>query len=52
MAKVILAGGSSFALLNPSLFDLPMMTTAELFQAHGELHEWIVSNMSLRLANR
>ena len=34
------------------VLDLPTMTKAELFQARGELHEWIVNNISLRLANR
>ncbi len=34
------------------VLDLPTMTKAELFQARTELHEWIVDNISLRLANR
>lgn len=34
------------------VFDLPTMTKAELFQARGELREWIVNNISLRPANR
>ena len=34
------------------VLDLPTMTKEELFQARTELHEWIVENISLRLANR
>jgi anaerobic magnesium-protoporphyrin IX monomethyl ester cyclase len=34
------------------VLDLPTMTKEELFQARTELHEWIVDNISLRLANR
>ena len=34
------------------VLDLPTMTKTELFQARTELHEWIVDNISLRLANR
>lgn len=34
------------------VLDLPTMTKDELFQARTELHEWIVENISLRLANR
>jgi radical SAM superfamily enzyme YgiQ (UPF0313 family) len=34
------------------VLDLPTMTKKELFQARTELHEWIVDNISLRLANR
>ena len=34
------------------VLDLPTMSKEELFQARTELHEWIVENISLRLANR
>jgi hypothetical protein len=34
------------------VLDLATMTKAELFQTRGELHEGIVNNISLRLANR
>jgi len=34
------------------VLDLPTMSKEELFQARTELHDWIVENISLRLANR
>jgi anaerobic magnesium-protoporphyrin IX monomethyl ester cyclase len=35
-----------------TVLDLPTMTTAELFQARKNLHNWITDNISLRLATR